>query len=118
MNFTQFTEKAKKRALQVCADSCLELSASVYDDTPVDTGELESSWTPDINEHNFSNAGGSIPAVTKQLKAGDLFTFVNAQPYVRRIEYTGWSHTKAPNGMMNINIARFPSIVKAVIGGS
>lgn len=117
MNFGQFAAKAKKRATQVAADSCLELSARVHDDTPVDTGLLENSWTPDINNHNLSNAGGSIPSVTKQLKAGDRYTFVNAQPYVRIIEYTGHS-PKAPNGMLNINTANWSAIVKGVIRGS
>jgi len=103
--------KYRERLTTVAQNSFVEVAARTIDRTPVDTGLLEDSWTPDINKFNYSNEGGSIPAVAAQMKIGDRLTLSNAQPYVRIIEYTGHS-AKAPNGMMRISVAEWQSIVR------
>lgn len=43
-------------------------------------------------------------SVSKPLKAGDTFYLTNNLPYIRRLEYEGWS-TQAPAGMVRISIS-------------
>jgi len=107
--FSDLVPKYKARMREIAIDTYVELASLVYEDTPVDTGQLQASWTPGINGFDFSNSGGSFPAKAQQMKLGDTLTLANAQPYVRVIEYTGHS-LQAPNGMMWPNVARFESI--------
>jgi hypothetical protein len=36
----------------------------------------------------------------------------NSLPYAARIEFDGWSHTKAPQGMVRRNVARFNQLLR------
>ena len=112
---------------QIFRESCKELGNLVVYRTPVGTpeaetgGTLQASWNASINASFIDNIemdqpDASIPAnqvdsVADMLETGDVFFMVNGQPYFHRIEYEGWSHIKAPNGMMRISMAEFPQIV-------
>ncbi|WP_162455859.1 hypothetical protein [Pseudoxanthomonas kalamensis] len=39
----------------------------------------------------------------------------NNLPYANRIEYDGWSHTKAPAGMVRVSFARIRQIVSKAV---
>jgi len=49
-----------------------------------------------------------------RLEAGQTFYLTNNLPYIRRLEYEGWS-TQAPAGMMRISLAEAEqSLIKAI----
>lgn len=109
--------KYKDLTIKAVQNSCIELSARVYERNPVDTGLSQASWTSAINSFDRSNSGdGKFIETARKLKAGDTYTLMNTQPYIRRLEYEGHSN-QAPNGMVRISIAEFPQIVRAAIRG-
>lgn len=111
MNTSTMISKIKRRMDDVTRNSIVEVAARTYERTPVDTGDAQGDWSPEINDYNMSNSGGSIPAVVEDMKAGDTFYYVNSKPYIRRLEYQGWS-MQAPRGMMRISLAEWSSIVR------
>lgn len=97
----------------------LRLFRAVILSSPVLTGRLRANWICTLNEpasgttsstglENLMAMGDTI----EQHKAGQPLVLANNLPYVQRIEYDGWSHTKAPKGMVRINVARFQRLLK------
>jgi hypothetical protein len=86
----------------------MELFASVILDTPV----LDTAEEPDPD-------GGSTVAKAQEVVLNlrpdhDINIFLtNNLPYAHRIEYDGWSHTKAPAGMVRKNIQRIANIIES-----
>ncbi len=95
----------------------LEFFVSVILDTPVASGRLRGNWqiassvvtgelevtdkSGRVTRHNVEDFVKKIP------KEKDNVTFLtNNLPYAYRIEYDGWSHTKAPEGMVRKNYIR------------
>lgn len=93
--------------------------AAVIDTTPVDTGLLKGNWITARGE----GASGPVLATldpsgasTKQAmeravdsivdKADGTVSLTNNAGYANTIEYDGHSHTKAPNGMVRINLVQ------------
>lgn len=110
-NATEQTEQLHKAII-------LELFTSVILDTPVLTGRLRGNWvissdSPATGQFDVVDPTGQ--QTTKKVenfiskiefsKDFDIF-LSNNLPYVYRIEYDGWSHTKAPEGMVRKNIIR------------
>lgn len=109
----------------------LELFSSVIKDTPVLSGRLRGNWQTSIGAPKVAELplrGGTTPNVVpaelqsemdvaiSQLKQTDQPIFLrNNLPYAGRIEFDGWSHTKAPDGMVRKNVARIQRIVAARI---
>ncbi|GAA0773657.1 hypothetical protein GCM10009108_04090 [Castellaniella ginsengisoli] len=66
-------------------------------------------------------AGGAtltkIAQAIKGQEAGPKFYITTALAYARRIEYEGWSHTKAPAGMVRISIANLPNAIREYVRG-
>lgn len=103
----------------------LELFVSVILDTPVDTGRLRGNWIisadePDLNIVEIQDPDGSITITNVQNFVSDLNVLknyevylANSLPYAARIEFDGWSHTKAPEGMVRKNIARVQANLRA-----
>jgi hypothetical protein len=46
--------------------------------------------------------------------AGNIFYLVNNLPYIRRLEYEGWS-SQAPQGMVRITVTEFNQSIKKAI---
>jgi hypothetical protein len=101
----------------------LKLFTSIIRDTPVDTGRLRAGWRtsvghPDLSQptkgkHTAAEAIGQVAAAATGSKSNDVVILSNSLPYVSRIEYEGWSHTKAPQGMVRRNIARFRQLLSS-----
>jgi hypothetical protein len=118
---TAFRNKANRDIDTVRRGVALRLFKAVILDTPVDTGRLRGNWQCTINVPARSSSisedksgGGAInsaASVIKQSTISDALILTNSLPYVARIEYDGWSHTKAPRGMVRINVARFKQIL-------
>ena len=108
---TTMISKIKRRLDETTRQSIIEVAARVYERTPVDTGDAQGDWSPEVNSYDMTNSGGSIPAVVETMKGGDTFYYSNSKPYIRRLEYDSHS-MQAPRGMMRISIAQWTSIVR------
>lgn len=115
----RFAEAANKNVLNVRRAVGMKLFSAVILDTPVDTGRLRGNWqasvgSPKEGQVGVRSAADATNEVTQAVLSvhGDQALILrNNLPYAYRIEYEGWSHTKAPAGMMRINIARFDSLL-------
>lgn len=104
----------------------LKLFSAIIKDTPVLTGRLRGSWQCSIGHPDLTvlppkgNHSGAAPVAkvvdaAQASKPTDTVILSNALPYVARIEYEGWSHTKAPAGMVRKNVARFRQLLSSEI---
>jgi hypothetical protein len=48
-----------------------------------------------------------MEAIVRAIQGGSVTMLSNNMPYAYRVEFDGWSHTKAPEGMLRRNVARF-----------
>lgn len=106
------------------------LFSAIIEDTPVLTGRLRANWYCSAGEPKFStnekvdislngsDSIGKLEIVALGAGAEDGIYFTNSLPYAARIEYEGWSHTKAPEGMVRKNVIRFTQLVSASLKGS
>lgn len=95
----------------------IKLFSAVINDTPVLTGRLRGNWQTSINspvvatldniDLNGASTINAAEATIARSKMSDVLYLRNNLPYAYRIEYEGWSHTKAPQGMMRRNVVRF-----------
>lgn len=129
MNFSEtiaeFARKSGMAASQVKRGVALKLFSAVILDTPVLTGRLRSNWVatsgqPSSSTQESSDKTGSVTVeLMKQqvLLGGEDSTLylTNNLPYAHRIEFEGWSHTKAPAGMVRKNVLRFERLLKQEI---
>lgn len=97
----------------------IKLFSSVIRDTPVDSGRLRGNWTFSKTtppEAFIDSDANPTPVVSQAILSqvgpeDDSYFLANSMPYCNRIEYEGWSHTKAPEGMVRKNIIRIASIL-------
>tara|TARA_R110000803_G_scaffold19510_9_gene51003 strand:+ start:570 stop:962 length:393 start_codon:yes stop_codon:yes gene_type:complete len=103
----------------------LELFTAVILDTPVLEGRLRGNWI--ISSDNPAN--GTLDVIDPDgkkttKKVGDFVSkfdgskdfnvfLANNLPYAYRVEYDGWSHTKAPAGMVRKNLIRISNNLAA-----
>ena len=118
LNVAQWTEKAGEDMAALHKAIILELFTSVILDTPVLEGRLRGNWI--ISSDSPANGTFDVldPDGTKTTRRiedfvsnlDDLKNFnvflTNNLPYAHRIEFDGWSHTKAPEGMVRKNLIR------------
>lgn len=100
----------------------IKLFSAVIMDSPVLTGRLRANWNLAEGEPNLATDESLDPTGTAsiaEIQAGVLMTngskpvfLSNSLPYAYRIEFEGWSHTKAPEGMVRKNVTRFNSLMK------
>lgn len=99
----------------------LRLFRAVIYDTPVLEGTLRANWRCSTG-HSLEGAivyrpvetvMSEISLVLNGATLEDTVYLRNNLPYAYRIEYLGWSHTKAPQGMLRKNAARFARIAKS-----
>jgi len=105
----------------------LKLFTSIIRDTPVDTGRLRAAWrtsvgSPDLtappegqSSYNTGEAVAQVKSAAESSTNNDVVILSNSLPYVSRIEYEGWSHTKAPQGMVRRNVARFRQLLASEV---
>jgi hypothetical protein len=123
----QWVEKAGGKLDALARVSCQDLSEAVIDDTRVDTGFLVGNWQPSLNAPTLSvdevgtgngYAQSKTGVVIAQIKAGDVYYFVNNAAYARRREYgfvgadsLGRVYNEPGDHMITMNIARWDAIV-------
>lgn len=121
MSFSDYvrrrTREVEGQAEELARGTFIALMTAVVRDTPVDTGRLRGNWQCTINEPasgivDRKGESGPIGEIHATIKAPDVYWLTNNLPYAHRIEFDGWSHTKAPAGMLRINVRRFKSILR------
>ena len=131
MSFSsQVSGWSKETAKEIVEDHKIivfDLFGSVIQDTPVDEGRLAGNWqitdghpasgTLDELDKGAkrSKTKTKIKSHLRGLKSGEDFKIflTNNLHYANRIEYGGWSHTKAPKGMVRINLIRVQQNLKS-----
>ena len=113
----RIAKKMGDNAETVASATFIELFSSVIKDTPADEGRLRGEWqttknSPAQGEANRTGAAVAIAEVYAVVTKPDLYYMTNVMPYAERIEFDGWSHTKAPRGMVRINIKRLSQILR------
>lgn len=120
MSIRLWNKKTVERHEYVRRGVTLKLFAAIIRDTPVLTGLLRANWICSIAGPDTTTSfakgspGPAIALMTSQVESsapGDTVVLTNRLPYVFRIEYEGWSHTKSPAGMVRRNIARFRQLI-------
>lgn len=119
---SQFGKGTKDRIEHIRRGVTLKLFSAVILDTPVLTGRLRGNWRVsegkpvlDTSDRVDPSGAGVLREVEGAVAAskGDTSLFLsNSLPYAARIEYDGWSHTKAPEGMVRRNVRRFNALIK------
>ena len=118
LSIDKWVENAGQDMAQLHKAIVLELFTSVILDTPVLEGRLRGNWlissdSPETGQFDVLDPTGN--QTTKKVEdfvsnidvEGDFVLFLaNNLPYAYRIEHDGWSHTKAPEGMVRKNLIR------------
>lgn len=122
LELKNFAKHSERKMNLVAKKSAIELFADIIKSTPVDQGRLKGNWQPAINKFDDSttentdksrqgqHSASSKAKLVNELNSfelGDTMTLSNNLPYARRIEFEGWSKTKAPAGMVRINVIRW-----------
>jgi len=120
-NIKRRVERAKEKAPIYMQKFITTLDAKIIQKTPVDKGNLRWNWFIGVGGINYTteeNASGTANdamarnnAVINTTKYNGQSIFIsNSLPYAYRIEYEGWSHTKAPAGMMRLSIEEMRTV--------
>lgn len=120
----RWAQHTGKSLENVATASFLDVAGGVIRDTPVDKGQLRANWrvgidAPATGQLDIVDPSGQATQAALINQAPNIFGrlvyFTNNLPYARRIEYEGYSSTKAQQGMLRINIIRFTDTVERAI---
>lgn len=92
-------EKDIKKVDQTLRKWIFETFAQIQLNTPVLTGMLRSDWNIE----------------TIHRSAFNTWYYINTMPYAERIEFEGWSSTKAPDGMVRISLDSQMTVLQNII---
>lgn len=117
----RFTAKSEKAVDKTVRAITFALFREVIMRTPVDTGRLKGNWQASVGapatvtlEATDKGGGKTIGSMAAAIGGWGSTTYLtNNLPYAQRIEFDGWSHTKAPAGMVRPAFARIQAIVRA-----
>lgn len=126
-DISKWANKTKNGIEELRKAIIIELFSSVILDTPVLTGRLRGNWlisegTPHTNTVTVTDPSGATTVRNVEAFAATLnpeqnrVFLANNMPYAYRIEYDGWSHTKAPEGMVRKNFIRISQNLKKQYG--
>ncbi len=122
---SQYSKGTRDKIDRIRRGVTLKLLGAVVMDTPVLSGRLRGNWrpsegTPVLDAIDRVDPSGAIVmseiTAAVQASTGDAAVYLtNNLPYAKRIEYDGWSHIKAPEGMVRRNVARFNRLIKVEV---
>ena len=120
LDLTRFANKYKDRIDVVVQKLTIDIFGNVILITPVDKGRARMNWTAGDGMYSTSTVDGfdrsgsesisNMSSLVSKTKAGGIVYLVNNLPYIRRLEYDGWS-SQAPAGMVRVTIAEFQDYV-------
>lgn len=125
----RFSEKAEKAVDKTVRAITFALFREVIRRTPVGTsdtsrgyigGRLKGNWQASVGAPatgTVERIDGSGTRTVADMSAaiggwGSVTYLANNLPYAHRIEFDGWSHTKAPAGMVRVSQSRINAIVR------
>lgn len=116
----RFCEAAQAKVDRTVRAITFSLFREVIMRTPVDSGRLKANWQVSIGapasgtvESVDKDGGRTIASMAAGIGGWGTYTcLTNNLPYAHRIEFDGWSHTKAPAGMVRVSFARVDAIVR------
>ncbi len=138
MTVAEWAAKTKADLDDVVITTCIDISTRVINYTPVGNpslwktqyppkgytgGQAKGNWIANIGSPATASTrppdkdgSEAIAAMTSEAQKapGNVFYLTNNLPYIRRLEYEGWS-SQAPSGMIRRVIAESPAIVRDVI---
>jgi hypothetical protein len=121
----RWAEKTKQTADQVVRSTLLQITEMVIMRTPVDTGRARGNWLPSLGSP-ASGEGSPDPGGTQTIQSalpvirdatGDIYYLTNNLPYIRRLEYEGWSG-QAPAGMLRVSVQEFERALRQAVAES
>ena len=139
MSFSQQVAGFAKKTSSTFDDSIkairIQITGGILRRSPVLDSGLIQSWIATTGEPSPNvvdvpdtgeglSASGAASAMAEAMKKANriaqtdidgVFWLTNNKPYVRRIEYEGWSHTKAPEGMVRITLQEFQDGMEALL---
>lgn len=115
----RFTAKSEKAVDKTVRAITFALFREVIMRTPVDSGRLKGNWQASVNAPatgtvTTTDKSGAVTIASMAAGIGGWGSqtyLANNLPYAHRIEFDGWSHTKAPAGMARVSLARINAIV-------
>jgi hypothetical protein len=110
-------KRMNKRVEDVAAETLIDTFTAIIERTPVDTGRLQGEWQTTVQSPAGSQTGQRARAqavleIISTVDDPDLYFFSNNMPYAARIEFDGWSHTKAPEGMVRVSLAETAATIR------
>lgn len=124
----RWSKKARGEVENLRKQVIIELFSSVILDTPVLTGRLRGNWqissgvpgsgTVEVTDPSGASTIRKVEGLVSRLPEGkdQSIYLTNNLPYAYRIEYDGWSHIKAPEGMVRKNFIRISDNLKSRFG--
>lgn len=119
-DFLRFQKNALERFVRIKKKAAFGLFGAIILDTPVLKGVLRNNWfiefdsiplkLTDVGDPSGSGVVSRIESDLGKTNLNNSIYFVNNLPYVRPIEFDGYSG-KAPEGMLRVNVARWQDIV-------
>lgn len=121
LNIAKWSANSTREIKEFHAEIIFRLYKSVIKDTPVLEGRLRGNWFPSKGRPSSEKSdfkGGEDAATQESLSRVEEFILdfdgseefevflTNNLPYAARIEYDGYSSTKAPLGMVRKNLLR------------
>lgn len=127
----KYADKTNLSMEEAVISVCSQVSKSVIEKTPVDTGRAKANWIATIGTMNTKtvntvdksgkNSIAKANAIAKKA-AGNIFYLTNNLPYIRKLEYGSYSKgpktnnkgfsLQAPNGMVRITIQSLKAQLK------
>jgi len=117
----KFAEKTAKQQDQYVRSICFHLLKQIVDGTPVDTGRAKGNWQTSINnpstmatENKDKDGARTIAAGSADIAkaTGRIFYISNNLPYIRRLEFDGWSKKQAPHGWVRAAVNRVKASIR------
>lgn len=123
VNIGTWGKNTKDKISRVRRATIIKLFSAVILDSPVLSGRLRGNWriavnaidltTVDITDPTGQATIREVEETVSKLGGDESVSLANSLPYAARIEFEGWSHTKAPEGMVRKNVARFNQLLEA-----
>lgn len=100
LDIKKWVDDCEKKQDQFVRKICLDLTSQVVLGTPVDLGRAINNWFPSIGSPSNAtttatdkSGSGSIARAKPVINqaTGNVFYLTNNLPYIRRLEFEGWS---------------------------
>jgi hypothetical protein len=123
-DIARFIAKSKKAQDMFVQRVVLDIDSRFVDKSPVGDiggGRFRNNWNIGNGSIDFSTTKEVAPNITQSKSAASIFSIkangqiiylTNSLHYAYRIEYEGWSRTKAPAGVVRVTIAEMASILR------